>query len=131
MKKKTNKIKVGDGVRVFEHKKRFDKGNSKFSSRVYTVEEITNDKAKLDDNKKYDLDDLKKVSEIENQNYINSNKDIADKYKLARKLKNQLETNDKYINVKEFNKVLQEIINDQSLGRGKREKKAIERLTYK
>ena len=129
LKKKINKIKVGDGVRVFEHKKLFDKGNSKFSARIYTVLEITNDKAKLDDNKKYDLDDLKQVSEIENQNFINTNKDIADKYKLARKLKNKLETNDQDISVKAFNKVLQDRINNESEGRGKREKKANVRLT--
>jgi hypothetical protein len=131
LKKKTNKIKIGDSVRLLEHKKRFDKGNSKFSSRIYIVLEIANDKAKLDDNKKYDIDDFKKISDVENQNFINSNNDIADKYKLARKLKKQLETNDKNISVKEFNKILQERINDESQGRGKREKKAIERLTYK
>lgn len=131
LKKKINKIKVGDGVRVLEHKKRFDKGNSKFSKRIYTVLDITNDKVKLDNNKIYDLDDLKRVSDVENQNLISNNKDIADKYKLARKLKNKLETNDKDINVKEFNKVLQERINDESQGRGKREKKANVRLIDK
>ena len=84
-KKKINKIKVGDGVRVLEHKKRFDKGNSKFSYRIYTaVLEITNDKVKLDNNKIYDLDDLKRISDVENQNLVSNNKDIADKYKLAR-----------------------------------------------
>jgi hypothetical protein len=58
-KKLYKKIDIGDSVRVRKKKTVFDKGYEvTYSTKIYQVVEIKNNKATLDDNKDYKLTDL-------------------------------------------------------------------------
>ena len=125
-KKELNKFKIGDSVKVYEKRSTFGKGTGNFSSTNHIITAINGNSIFLDHNptKKYRYYLVKKIgySEPDPRIVKNDEADIEElNYKVARKLKKELAPE---LNVKQFNKKLQEQVHDESEGRGKREKKA-------
>jgi len=124
-KNELNKFKVGDSVRVFEKKTTFGKGSGNFSQKVHSITAINGNSIFLDHNpeKKYRYYSVMKVGHIDIDPRIIENDEAKVEevnYHVARKLKKELAP-DK--TVKEFNKILQEQVHNESEGKGKREKK--------
>ena len=124
-KKELHKFKPGDRVRVYEKKKLFGKGSGAFSSEVHTISAINGNSIFLDDNptKKYRYYNVLKVGHVEIDPRVTKNNeaDIEElNYHVARSLKKDLAPE---LTVKQFNKKLQDQVNDETLGTGKRTKK--------
>ena len=127
VKNELNKFKVGDTVRVYEKKKLFGKGTGSYSKAVHTITAINGNSIFFDHNpeKKYRYYNIMKVGKVDLDPRTiaidEANVEEAN-YKVARKLNKELSINKK--SVKEFNVELQNQNKDDTLGKGKRIKKA-------
>ncbi len=88
-KKLTNKIKIGDYVRVKLKKKKFQKGYEiTYSNKIYEVKEISGSKVILDDNTKHSINDViltnKNNIEIDNTEKNKLNKVATVKRKIRK-----------------------------------------------
>jgi hypothetical protein len=123
------KFSVGDKVRVYKKRPMFGKGGGGYSDTVHTITAISGNSIFLDDdnNKKYRYYNLLQVNYIEtneNKEAIIKKEETKNKaksnYRVAHKLaKEQINR----LSVKETDKKLQEILNDDTVGRGKRYRK--------
>jgi len=131
-----NKFKVGDKVRIYKNKGFFEKGGGSFSKTLHVVTKIKGFSIFLDNNnnnKKYKVYQLMKIDkniqppEKINDNDIKHLENETKNYKVAFKLaKDQMIRK----NVHDVNIDLQKKLNDDTLGKGKRIKREIERLKY-
>jgi len=124
-KKELHKFKIGDVVKVYEKRTIFGKGSGSFSATNHTITAINGNSIFLDHNptKKYRYYSVKKVGHSDPDPRVvkNDEADIEElNYHVARTLKKDLAPE---LTVKQFNKKLQEQVNDDTLGTGKRSKK--------
>ena len=130
-----SKFKVGDRVRVYKNKGFFEKGGSHFSKTIHTITKIKGFSVFIDNNndKKYKVYQLMKIDKSISPPEKIDDKDLEKleqekkNYKIALKLSKEQITRK---NVHDVNIDLQNNLNDETLGRGKRIKKEIERLKY-
>jgi hypothetical protein len=126
-----DKFKVGDKVRYFKKRKLFGKGNGEYTSTVHEITDIRGNSIFLDgnDEKKYRYYNLIKVDKISKRVNI-PDQEIRDKakknYKTALKLAKE---QPQKISVKELDANLQKALNDETVGKGKRIKKANSKYT--
>ena len=118
------KFSVGDRVRVYEKKALFGKGSGGYSKTIYTITAINGNSIFLDENpnKKYRYYNVMKVGEVQispRQEEINEMEVEKKNYKTALKLAKEQQVKK---TVKETQKDLEEIMNDNTTGKGKREK---------
>ncbi len=119
-------FKIGDKVRFYKKRSLFGKGGGAYSDSVHTITDIRKNSIFLDDNnnKKYRYYNLLKIGKVDNATNKEEQKKIHDQaklnYKVARKLAKEQPTK---MSVKETDDNLQQILNDDSVGRGKRIKK--------
>lgn len=122
------KFNIGDSVRVYKKRSLFGKGGGNFSKTIHKITDIKMNSIFLDDDdtKKYRYYNLLKVDKVENNDvYNNEQIKLRDKakenYKIAKKLaKEQIIRKP----VKETEEFLKSNLEDETLGRGKRIKKA-------
>ena len=130
-----SKFKVGDRVRVYKNKGFFEKGGSHFSKTIHTITKIKGFSVFIDNNndKKYKVYQLMKIDKSISPPEKIDDKDLEKleqekkNYKIALKLSKEQITRK---NVHDVNIDLQNNLNNETLGRGKRIKKEIERLKY-
>ena len=130
-----NKFKVGDRVRVYKNKGMFEKGGGNFSKAIHIITKIKGFSVFIDglNDKKYKVYQLMKIDKnepppekIQDEDMEKLEKEKRN-YKVALKLAKEQMTRK---NVHDVNIELQKNLNDDSLGRGKRIKKEIERLKF-
>ena len=124
-KKELNQFKIGDVVKVYEKRTIFGKGSGSFSAINHTITAINGNSIFLDHNptKKYRYYLVKKVGHSDPDPRVvkNDEADIEElNYHVARTLKKDLAPE---LTIKQFNKKLQDQVNDDTLGTGKRTKK--------
>jgi len=119
------KFHVGDRVRIHEKKTLFGKGSGGYSKTIHTITAINGNSIFLDENalKKYRYYNLLKIGEVEispKQEAINEMEVEKKNYKTALKLAKEQPIKK---TVKETQKDLEAILNDNTIGKGMREKK--------
>ena len=130
-----SKFKIGDKVRIYKNSGPFEKGGGNFSKGIHEITNIKGLSMYIDNNnnKRYKVYQVMKVGEnIPPPNNIKDDEmdkleKVKKNYKTALKLAKEQTTRK---NVHDVNIDLQNNLNDETLGRGKREKKQVDRLTY-
>lgn len=121
------KFKVGDKVRFFKKRSLFGKGGGEYSETVHNITGMWGNSIFLDgdDKKKYRYYNLLKVDKVDNIREKKVENDLRDKvkkeYRSARLLAKEQPVK---MSVKETDEYLQKVLNDDTIGKGKRIKRS-------